>query len=439
MKKITVILGLFLWNSVSFAQINFPIQASKDGHYFIDNAQKPVFLCGDTPWQLIVDLKKSEAEEYFEARKKQGYNAILVDILSEEKEIKQVDCQCNPFGKENFVDMNEAYFDHAEWVVQTAQQKGFVVLLTVAYWGCCSDEEGWRNELIATTSLPVLEKYGAYLGKRFAKFKNLIWVLGGDASKGKEKFEAIQEGIRSQDPKSVFTYHTREDELASEHHIDLTYNGVYAYTSDRIYRLTERGYMVKKTMPIIYTEGFYDDLIGSGFHGWNWTPTMQSHFIHHQMYTFLLSGGLGGFINGHLKMWSFPNNWREYINGTNSPAMIYFYEFVNRIKWWTLQPDFDQSKNSVISSNRGKYGGSQYIPVATSKADGLLIAFIPATSDGSQRTFTINYAKFKPKSGYWLNPANGQREVMQSIPANGTFTAPRREGTTSDWVLVLQK
>ena len=78
----------------------------------------------------------------------------------------------------DFTTPNEAYFEHADWVLRRAGELGFVVLLTPAYLGYEGGGEGWYRDM-AAAGADHLRSYGRFLGKRYRSFKNIIWVQAG--------------------------------------------------------------------------------------------------------------------------------------------------------------------------------------------------------------------------------------------------------------------
>jgi len=430
---ILVINGSLLFSQTSSV---FPMKVAASGRYFLNASNKPHFLKGDTPWQLIVDLSEEEAKYYFRKRMQQGFNSILVDMLSEEANIVQKQCGCTPFSGTDFADINEQYFDNALKVVNIAREHGFLVLCTVAYWGCCDDNNGWRNEIEASNDSSI-NIYGAYLGRKFMNCDNLVWVLGGDNSTGRERYDIIKRAIRNQNPSAIFTYHTREDELASDLMNDLDIDAVYAYYREKTYELTQKGYLLS-TKPVIFLEGFYDKLEGTNFRYEKWDSIKVSMTMRQQMYWFLLSGGLGGFINGHIELWGFPEKWKEMLETRNTKSIQVFNELVQELEWWNLVPNFPDSSDTIIIKGRGEYGSPGYIPVSLTKDNRKMIAYIPSNHTGE---FTIDYRRFslKPGQGFWINPATGEKCNIQALPSDGHFKIPKDRGDMiNDWVLVLQ-
>ncbi|MEJ7708793.1 MAG: DUF4038 domain-containing protein [Pyrinomonadaceae bacterium] len=85
-----------------------------------------------------------------------------------------------PFdSKDDILKPNEAYWRYFDEVVQAAQSRDLLVAIAPIWirWGG-NDKHGWRSQLNDQNARP----YGRFLGQRYRNFKNIIWILGGDAN-----------------------------------------------------------------------------------------------------------------------------------------------------------------------------------------------------------------------------------------------------------------
>src|SRR5215216_98457 len=58
-----------------------PLRVSANGRYFMTADGKPFFWLGDTGWLLFSKLKREEAIQYLDDRRKKGFNVIQVMVL----------------------------------------------------------------------------------------------------------------------------------------------------------------------------------------------------------------------------------------------------------------------------------------------------------------------------------------------------------------------
>ncbi|MGH8628877.1 MAG: DUF4038 domain-containing protein, partial [Gammaproteobacteria bacterium] len=133
-------LGLNLPVSLAHGQTSgtssYPIKLSSSGSYLLDQDNRPFFINGDTAWSLIVQLSPTDADTYLSDRAQKGYNLILVNLIEHKF---ATNAPANLAGQPpfttpgNFNTPNEAYFDHVDWVIKKAAEKGLVVLLAPLY------------------------------------------------------------------------------------------------------------------------------------------------------------------------------------------------------------------------------------------------------------------------------------------------------------------
>ena len=91
--------------------------------------------------------------------------------------------------------------------MQRIEAYGMIAILDPAFVGVKSSDGYFASYL--NSSDEVMRAYGAWIGKRFRNYPNVIWSLGGDAcpsAKGLyEKLNDLAQGIRSVDPHHMFT------------------------------------------------------------------------------------------------------------------------------------------------------------------------------------------------------------------------------------------
>jgi len=163
-----------------------PLRVGADHRHLVDRRGVPFLLQGDAAWSLIANATREDADGYLRNRRAKGFNAVLVNLI-EHKFARNA--PRNAYGDAPFPDPsdlavpNDKYFEHADWVVRRAGEDGIVVLLAPAYLGYPGLDEGFYDEVMAAGPEKCLA-YGRYLGRRYAGFDNIIWVMGGDRDPG---------------------------------------------------------------------------------------------------------------------------------------------------------------------------------------------------------------------------------------------------------------
>ena len=161
--------------------IAFPLQVSSNGRYLVDQNNRPVFWSGDAGWSLIAQVSDADADLYLDNRQQKGVTVVVVELI-EHKFATHAPRNANgdlPFTGQPFVTPNEAYFAHADYVISSAQRRGMAVLLDPLYLGYGCGDEGWCAEVQAASTADLVA-WGQYVGARYAKFDNIVWLLGGD-------------------------------------------------------------------------------------------------------------------------------------------------------------------------------------------------------------------------------------------------------------------
>src|SRR5664279_5150108 len=86
------------------------------------------------------------------------------------------------------------------------------MLLSIApLWnGCCPG--GWGTDpenFIKRAGVEKCGELGKYLGRRFGRHNNVLWIMGGDNDPGANRREinALAEGIKYFAPQQLMTYH----------------------------------------------------------------------------------------------------------------------------------------------------------------------------------------------------------------------------------------
>src|SRR5262249_39450752 len=59
----------------------YPLQASTNGRYLVDQNHAPYLMVGDAPQALTVNISEAEAEMYFANRSAHGFNTLWVNLL----------------------------------------------------------------------------------------------------------------------------------------------------------------------------------------------------------------------------------------------------------------------------------------------------------------------------------------------------------------------
>ncbi|MEO6285088.1 MAG: DUF4038 domain-containing protein [Dyadobacter sp.] len=189
------ILAAFMGVSASFAAGNelvdpkFPLKISPNGKHIVDSHGSPFLMVADVAWQMLRKLNYTEAVQYMDIRKSQSFNTFLVQLLPALPNQRNYN-KITPFQDNDLSKPNKAYFDYFEKIIIAAKERNLVVGIVVS-------RKSW-NAIFDTQQEETWKSYGAYVGKSFAKYSNIIWIVSEEEYQNALQFKAISNGIRSE-------------------------------------------------------------------------------------------------------------------------------------------------------------------------------------------------------------------------------------------------
>jgi hypothetical protein len=401
-------------------KIDFPLKLK--GKELVTSTGKPFLINGDTPWSLVVGPDSAGVELYLENRKNKGVNALLVNLIEHYFNGPEDAYGHSPFLiPGDFSTPNPAYFDYADFVIRRAEENGMEVFLFPAYLGAAvgdgTHKEGWFNEVVENGPAKMYV-YGKYVGQRYKKFRNIIWMMGGDCAPAEaiDEIRAMVKGIEDSAGPQIFSvhnarYHSGVTEYPGE--TWLTLNTTYAECTKTPSLLLSD---YKRDMPFFFVEGRYENEKASAV------------CIRSQLYWTVLMGSLGSFF-ATSPVWNFGKDWQNYLDTQGAGDLERAGNFFRSVSWFNLVPDIG---HNVLTSGYGNLTDGSYAAAAKSKDSRTLIVYSP-----DKRILTLNLSELSGKNSNcrWINPSDGKSYYVGLITNKGsrTFTPPG----DGDWLLVL--
>jgi len=428
------------------------------GRYFSRDSL-PFFWMGDTGWLLLVKLKREQVLDYFSQRANQGYNVIQVMVLHDLKKAN------NAYGKPALKDRNVAlpeskegyqfedtaqhdYWDHLEWVIDVAAQKGLYLAL-VPIWGT-NVKNGWVNTTQA-------EAYARFLAIRFGEKKNIIWLNGGDirGSEKKEVWEVLGKTLQELAPHQIKTFHPRGRTTSSEWfagadwmQFHMSQSGHRRYNQDTAladlrfgednWKYIQLDHQREALKPSLDGEPSYEG-IPQGLHDTT-QPYWDAAAVRRYAWWSVLEGA-AGFTYGHNAVMQF------YQPGDSTPAYgarIYWKEALDApgalhmrvLKSIFQRVPFSEMKagSTLIKDQEKEYGR---IAVLSGENEVLLY-------NTSGRGFQLDLPKSMQEQTIFfqrIHPCSGEVVERGRIPAQKQIQfnsfSPHQEG--KDWIIWLKK
>jgi hypothetical protein len=382
---------------------------------------------GEAAWSLIGELTREEVTIYLDDCVARKFNSLIV---TSPEGVFTSNPPYNAYGNAPFTTPgkfstpNEAYFQHADWVIQEAAARGIQIALAPAYLG--QNGEGWLAQVKNSNTEQQMRDYGVWVGNRYKNTPNLMFhwgndVLAPDFAQVSGKIRAMAEGLRSVDSAHLTTYHSSSEQATYEvwnvsYESWLDFNNVYSYQP--IWVSAEADYAFSPTRPFVLFESKYENEYGT---------TGQQQRV--QAYQALLSGAAGQFY-GNSPIWHMGargGNWQAALSNPGRLDMTHVRALFESRAWYRLVPDIAQT---VLTA--GLSTGDDRATAALTDDGATLIVYAP-----SRRTLRVNLDRLSGSNAtaWWFNPRDGSVDAGTSLASSGLwdFTPP----TNDDWVLVI--
>ena len=417
------------------------------------NVNKPVFITGESAWSLQVQLSDPDIQFYLSDRASRGFNAIWVGLVDNfYSNHPPEDFYGNmPFNGADFTNENPAYWKRVDQTLTWAAGLGITVLADPAFVGYSC--KGGYCESYRHSSIDVVAAYGQFLGSRYKEFRNIIWLIGGDADPTdgnvQSKLYALAKGIKSIDSVHLMTTENYRgtssiDIWSGARWLDL--DALYLQPPD-IPAKANSDYTVQ-TYPVFMMEDWYE-----GEH------SITELGVRQEGYWAVLSGSTLGRVFGNYAIWNFgwanltSESWKTELEATGTVGQVWLGRLFRSREHWKLEPDIHHTVMTGGYDSRGLFSSTwesarslvHQVPyrlgsassVAARTSDGqTIIAYVP---NGNAATIEINMSKITDPGSqakcWWFNPRDGSDIFIGDYRTVGSrkFTPPDAE----DWVLVI--
>ena len=294
------------------------IAASGD---ILERDGRPFFLLSDTDWMAFQKLSVQEWRELVARRKQQGFNALQISVMPISHDNAVSERDIHPFalkdGKYQFFEINEAYFDKAEEMLQVMAEYDMIPFLHLFWVNYIPDT--WASKLRPDTVIPFerVRPLAVYMLQRFRKF-DPIYSVSGDTNFESDRvvdyYLEILDVLHEMDPDGLTTLHLQPGAdppealrchpqyhfyaYQSGHGIDET-EGVDLHSNQSAMLTYPEQFLNKKERkPIVNTEPCYEGH-SFGFH----YGRFQAYDVRRVAWTSLLSGAKAGFSYGGHGVW----------------------------------------------------------------------------------------------------------------------------------------
>lgn len=420
------------------------LKISDNGRFVTQAEGRPFFWLADTAWKMLQRAAREDIDHYLVMRAAQRFNVVQTVVISEHDGPTRPNVYGElPLIDENPLQPNDKFFDHVDYLVDAAFQHGMYIAL-LPTWGEWVTPRLQEKRIFAEPEQA--RAYGEYLGKRFGRHNNVIWLLGGDrlpdeAPNGVQVWRAMASGIR-QYSEALMSYHcmapsTRwfaNDEWLSFHSFGSYHEHRYV---ELAFTQVEAVWQQSDPKPVINLEPCYErmtiDYTEDGAKG---------HFdaldVRVAAYWSVFAGAFGHSY-GHNSIWQWHTSseqgaftadasWQDALKAPGGQQMQHLRNLICEFPFFERVPG-----QSLVVNEPGD--GVDYIRATRDLAG--TYALIYVCSPGKTLDVKLGDFTHQHVTASWFDPRTGQRSPIGNFATqtNHAFMTPEHG---PDWVLILK-
>ncbi|MCR4676150.1 MAG: glycoside hydrolase family 140 protein [Sphaerochaetaceae bacterium] len=420
----------------------------KDRYLYEDG--KPFFWLGDTAWLMLEKLSEDEIRHYFRSRSLLGYNVVQIVLLYSLPDKSGIQNGMPVYDRNT---QAPEYFDFAEKVVSLAESYGMYTALLPA-WGSYVTQ-GFLNE-------SNVSEYAEFLGKRFSKHKNIIWIMGGDV-RGDEKFnvfDAFGKALKAQDPDHLMSFHPFGRTLSARWFnscswldFNMFQSGHRRYDQKMLqvwddetaiwygednWKYVDENNSFTPVKPCLDAEPSYEGII-QGLHDFS-QPYWEEKDVRRYAYWSVFRGACG-FTYGHNSIIQFYDpekgsgaygvreSWKTALHAPGSTQL----QFLK-----SLMESVDFTEGRVCDDYLLTPQKERHYHISLFGGENFLFAY---TFTGEAFKLSLKAYSGKKMEAFWMNPQSGvlTYEGTYEKKEEALFCPVKRYEDSNDWVLVLKE
>ena len=462
--RLTILLVIMCFAGSSYAQ---PVKVSENGHYLTYPDGNPFFWLGDTGWEILHRLNRYEMIEYLADRAAKGFNVVQTVALAEHEGLNVP----NAYGDmpltdpgliepaitpgSDFTDPEEYdYWDHVEYFIRKAGERRIIVGL-LPCWG-----EYVTPRFRKATFIDSIQsyRYGHFLGNRYKKLDNIVWILGGDRLPTESKdgisiWRAMAEGItdgvtgsNAQDGKAdwsrtFMTFHCYRSSSNWFHHdpwLDMHMWGSYheKKNNERAYFVPQQDWNLPDPKPTLNGEPAYED------HPVNYKRDLSmgvfDDFDARQAAYWSAFAGTCGHTYGCHPVWRCKRDtgdiyflgktWQAALDDPGSHQMQYLKNLMLSRPCENRRPD-----QLILVNNPYDPEGQ----LQACRGNDYLMVYIPT---GKHLSVYTNWLRTDKVVIWWFNPRTGKNSLVGEFNNREymEFDPPGNRARGNDWILVIE-
>ncbi len=446
------------------------LRVASSGRHLETDGGEPFFWMGDTAWRMVLKFARTDRPDqpsvlrYLDARAALGFNVVQTVIAGHggEVNIRGHRAFQNGDWSRPIVVPGEGndYWDDLDWLVRAAAARGLYLAL-LPYW---------LNSLpypSAPDNDPsIAYRYGHFLGSRFGRYGNVIWILGGDAYRPRRNVEnpdrlaltrALAEGIADGTngvdhfdgladwSTTLMSFHPPGGNRSSSEWLHrerwLDFNMIQTTTRFRFenYRTVTRDYRLRPPKPTLDGEVAYEGSLSLRRNEprdrrispwevrraayWAVLAGACGHTYGHRSFIEWIRAGERGRHGAHLP-------WFEAIDAPGAKQVVLVRRLVESLPGYDREP-----AQELLLVDEGR--GTDHVQVARDRRGRFVVAYM-----ATGRTIAIDLAGAHLVDelvwAWWVDPRSGSLSGPTGLTARGQVRLePPSTGEGQDWLIVI--
>lgn len=428
-----------------------PLRVSENRKYLMEG-EEPFFWLGDTAWLMLQKLDEESMYTYLRNRKEKGYNVIQTVLVHTLPGVSESGCSLAP-GIKNVTE--PAYWEFVEKALDMAKEMGLYLGLLPA-WGSLV-KDGVLNE--ENTG-----RYAEFLGSRFEKYPNIIWILGGDVrgDAGAAVFREEAEILKKHNPERLVTYHPfgrTSSSLWFHEEKWLDFNmyqsghrrydqaslgewddnaGKETFFGEDSWKYVERDHGYDTMKPTLDGEPSYEG-IPQGLHNPR-NPYWEEWDVRRYAYWSVFEGAAGHTYGSNAIMqfytpaegkgaYGVRESWQDAMHHPGAAQLRYLKELMESVDFTNGEPE---DKLLLFGQKE------RYHRIAVFAGEDYVFCY---DYSGDEFLLDLWYYKDKQMDAYWMNPQDGTYSYITTLQGVEKWLASpvARKDRANDWVLVLRE
>lgn len=408
---------------------------------------QPFFWLGDTGW-LLMRLGPEEVKLYLDDRAAKHFTVIqMMAIRTDHRQASPTynDAVANyagelPFARLDPVTLNDAYWQHVDFIIDEANERGLTVALA-SMWGRDADSlfpEPARNN----------KEYGTLLGQRYRDRDHVIWLVTGEYEKIRDDWQkdstisddqrallrAIARGLEAgHQGRHLMTIHpvyTSSNDFHDDIWLDFNMQQTWGHANASVTRI-QTDYAKAPAKPVLNGEPGYENRSEA--------PTSSAWKCRYEGYWSVFSGAFG-FTYGADRVWQFHLEWQDALQNEGAADMQHLRFLIESRPMRMRVPD-----QALLVSDAGSLRDGPSYRAATRAYNGSF-AMVYSTM-GEPFTVDLTALSGDRMRAWWYSPRDGRCYDAQLRPTDSPFETidrqgrrefkPPTSGLNQDWVLVL--